>query len=176
MTDDLMLPQVWELPVLQAIDAVRLLPGLEADHVEFDRVRFAAPRMSGPARSATLHAYQPVTSVPFTVKFALRGTAFAVQGHGPQPLTVSDVADLLQVPLASADRAVTLLQAGLTGALNIHNEVHTRRGLAETSSASDPRLLPEVPGEARRTPTRNEAEPWPFAARPGADGPAGPAL
>lgn len=142
MTDDLMLPPVWELPVLRAIDAVRLLPGLDAEHVEFDRVRFAAPSTGAPARSATIHAYQPVTSVPFTVKFAVRGAVFAVQVHGPRPLTVAGVASLLQVPLSSADRAVTLLQAGLTGALNIHNEVHTRTGLAETSKRERPTSPP----------------------------------
>ncbi|MFI8528164.1 hypothetical protein ACIGB8_27140 [Promicromonospora sukumoe] len=176
MTDDLMLPQVWELPVLRAIDAVRVLPGLDPEQVEFDRVQFAAPTMGSPARSATIHAYQPVTSVPFSVKFALRGTTYAVQGHGPQPLTVTDVAGLLRVPVSSADRAVALLKAGLTGALRIHNEMHTRLGLAEASSASDPRRLPQVPGEARPDPVPRHVEPWPFAARTGAGESAGPAL
>lgn len=176
MTDDLMLPQVWELPVLRAVDAVKLLPGLDADQVEFDRVRFAAPSLGAPARSATVHAYQPVTSVPFTVKFALRGTAYALLGHGPQPLTVPDVATLLSVPVASADRAVALLRAGLTGALRIHNEVHARPGLAGTSSRDRSLAVPQAPGQARPAPTPSHAEPWPFAGRTGADESAGPAL
>ncbi|MFI8526288.1 hypothetical protein ACIGB8_17650 [Promicromonospora sukumoe] len=176
MADDLILPQVWELPVLRAVDAVRLLPGLDPNHVEFDRVRFAAPSLGGPARSATIHAYQPVTSVPFTVKFALRGTAYALLGHGPQPLTVADVAGLLRVPVASADRAVALLKAGLTGALRIHNEVSTRPGLAGTSSQDRSLTVPQAPGQTRPAPAPSRAEPWPFAARTGVDESAGPAL
>ncbi|MFE7503849.1 hypothetical protein [Promicromonospora sp. NPDC057488] len=176
MTDELMLPQVWELPVLRAVDAIRLLPGLGPDHVEFDRVRFAAPSMGGPARSAMIHAYQPVTRVPFTVKFALRGTTYALQGHGPQPLAVADVATLLCVPMSSADRVVTLLKAGLTGALRIHNKVHSAPGLAGTSRPDRSLPFPLAPGDGRAVNTPSHAEPWPFAARTGAPGSSGPAL
>ncbi|MDR7381252.1 hypothetical protein [Promicromonospora iranensis] len=153
MTDEPMLPQAWDLPVVRALDAIKSLPGLDSDHVEFDTFRFSAPSASGPTQSAMIHAYQPVTSARFTVKFTVRGSTYDVQSHDGQPLTVSGVADLLHLPLASADRAVTLLKAGLSEALRIYNEAHA----------------PAPHHEGRPATIARAREPWPFAARPGTD-------
>lgn len=153
MTDELTPPQAWDLPVVRALDAITFLPGLDPDHVEFDRFRFSAPSASGPTQSAMIHAYQPVTSARFTVKFAVRGTTYEVQSHDGQPLTASGVADLLHLPLASADRAVTLLKTGLSEALRIYNEAHA----------------PAPHREERSATTARAREPWPFAARPGTE-------
>lgn len=152
MTDELTPPQAWDLPVVRALDAIGLLHGLDPDHVEFDQFRFAAPSASGTIRSAMIHAYQPVTSARFTVKFAVRGTTYEVRDHALQPLTASGVADLLHLPLANADRAVTLLKTGLSEALRIYNEGHA----------------PALHHQGQPAATSAEArEPWPFAARPG---------
>lgn len=153
MTDELTPPQAWDLPVVRALDAIGLLHGLDPDHVEFDQFRFAAPSASGPIRSAMIHAYQPVTSARFTVKFAVRGTTYEVRDHDRQPLTVSGVADRLHLPLTSADRAVTLLKTGLSEAMRIYNEAHA----------------PALHREGRSATTAGAREPWPFAARPGTD-------
>lgn len=160
MTDEVMPPQAWDLPVVRALDAIEFLPGLDPDHVEFDQFRFAAPSASGPTQSAMIHAYQPVTSARFTVKFAVRGTTYEVRSHDGQALTASGVADLLRLPLSSADRAVTLLKAGLSEALRIYNEAHAAglHHVAPPASAARP------------------GEPWPFAARARTDEPSGPAL
>lgn len=160
MTDELTPPQAWDLPVVRAVDAIEFLPGLDPEHVEFDLFRLAARSASGPTQSAMIHAYQPVTSARFTVKFAVRGTTYSVQDHDLQPLTASGVADLLHVPLASADRAVTLLKASLSEALRIYNEAHAPALRHVVGPASAAKL----------------GEPWPFAARTVTDESSRPAL
>jgi hypothetical protein len=160
MTDELTPPQAWDLPVVRALDAIEFLPGLDPEHVEFDQFRFAAHSASGPMQSAMIHAYQPVTSARFTVKFAIRGTTYEVRDHDLQPLTASGVADLLHLPLASADRAITLLKTGLSEALRIYNEAH----------------VPALHREGRPATTAGAREPWPFAARPRTDESPGLAL
>lgn len=160
MNDELTPPQAWDLPVVRALDAIEFLPGLGPDHVEFDEFRFATPTASGPTQSAMIHAYQPVTSARFTVKFAVRGTTYEVRNHDGQPLTASGVADLLHLPLASADRAVTLLKSGLSEALRIYNEAQALALHREGPPAT----------------TARPGEPWPFAARPVTDESSGPVL
>ncbi|WP_423464198.1 hypothetical protein ACO229_06495 [Promicromonospora sp. MS192] len=158
MTEELPPPQAWDLPVVRALDAIEFLPGLDPDHVEFDQFRFHGVGTYSPMQSATIYAFQPVTSVPYTVKFEVRGSTYMVEDHDHRPLTASGVADLLHLPLASADRAVTLLKRGLSESLRIYNEAH----------APAPRN--------RSRATAGTQEPWPFAARPGPDDPSQPAL
>jgi hypothetical protein len=159
MTDELPPPEAWDLPVVRALDAIKFLPGLDPDHVEFDQFRFSRVNLIDPMRSAAIHAYQPIASARFTVKFAVQGTTYQVRDHDRQPLTASGVADLLHVPLASADRAVTLLKQGLSESLRIYNEAHT----------------PAIQHEARPASAASR-EPWPFAARPGTTEPPHPTL
>ena len=160
MNDELPPPEAWDLPVVRALDAIEFLPGLDPEHVEFDQFRFFGVNLIDPMRSAAIHAYQPIASARFTVKFAVRGTTYQVRDHDRKPLTASGVADLLHVPLASADRAVTLLKRGLSESLRIYNGAHTPTQRRDVGPAS-----------ATRT-----GEPWPFAARPGTNEPPHPAL
>ncbi|WP_419703095.1 hypothetical protein [Promicromonospora sp. NFX87] len=153
MTDDVKSPQPWNLPVVRALDAIEFLPGLDPAHVEFDQFRFHGEGWNRPMYSAVIHAYQPVTSARFTVKFAVRGTTYSVRDHDLQPLTASGVADLLHLPLASADRAVTLLKRALTESLRVYNEAHA----------------PALHREGRPATTTRAKEPWPFTPRPGPD-------
>ncbi|MFJ3408206.1 hypothetical protein [Promicromonospora sp. NPDC090134] len=160
MTDELPPPQAWDLPVVRALDAIELLPGLDPGHVEFDQFRFFGESWDHLMHSAVIYAYQPVTSARLTVRFAVRGTTYSVQDHDGRPLTASGVADLLHVPLASADRAVTLLKAGLSEALRIYNEAHA----------------PALHHEGGPVTAARNGEPWPFAARTTTDEPPRPAL
>lgn len=153
MNDQHKPPELWDLPVVRALDAIEFLHGLDPDHVEFDEFRFHGEGFSGPMHTVVIHAYQPVTNVPYSVRFAVQGATYSVQGRGQQPLTASGVADLLHVPLASADRAVTLLGRALTESLRIYNEANT----------------PARKGAVRPAPTAATAQPWPFSARVGTD-------
>ncbi|MFC8797015.1 hypothetical protein ACFT2C_04735 [Promicromonospora sp. NPDC057138] len=157
--NDSLRPEAWDMPVVRALDAIETLPGLE--RVEFGQFRFSVPSVSGPVHTAMVHAYRPVTSARFTVKFAVRGTTYTVRDHDGQALTASGVADLLHLPLASADRAVTLLKRALTESLRIYNRAHA----------------PTQHGAGRPAPaTAGPSEPWPFAARTSTDALTGPGL
>ena len=153
-------PELWDLPVVRALDAIEFLPGLDPDHVEFDEFRFHGEGWSGPMHAAVIHAYQPVTSVPYAVRFAVQGATYTVRGRGQHPLTASGVADLLHVPLASADRAVTLLGRALTESLRIYNQANT----------------PAQNGAGRPTPTAGTSQPWPFSTQTDTDPSPGPHL
>ncbi|PUB20891.1 hypothetical protein C8K30_115102 [Promicromonospora sp. AC04] len=153
-------PKPWDLPVVRGLDAIRLLHGLEALHVGFDELHLHGEAPSGPMYTAVIHAYQPVISVPYTVRFAVQGTTYTVQGRDRQPLTTSGVADLLHVPTASADRAITLLKQSLTESLRIYNQANT----------------PAQQGAGHPTPTVGTSQPWPFSTRASTDASPGPDL
>lgn len=153
-------PQLWDLPVVRGLDAIRLLHGMEAARVGFDELHLHGEAPHGPMYTAAIHAYQPVTSVPYTVRFAVQGATYTVRGRDRQPLTISGVADLLHVPPASADRAISLLKQALTESRRIYNQA----------------TAPARNGAGRPTPTTGVAQPWPFSTRAGADPSPGPDL
>lgn len=153
-------PQPWDLPVIRGLDTIRLLRGLEARHVGFDEFHLRGDAASGRMYTAVIHAYQPVTSVPFAVRFVVQGATYTVRGRDRQPLSASGVADLLRVPLASADRAITLLQSALTESLRIYNQANA----------------PMQNGAGHPTSTASGSQPWPFSSRVGADPSPGPRL
>jgi hypothetical protein len=153
-------PQPWDLPVIRGLDAIRLLPGMERLHVGFDELHLQGDAASGRMYTAVIHAYQPVTSVPFTVRFAVQGATYTMRGRDRQPLTASGVADLLHVPPASAELAITILKRALTASLRIYNQAHN----------------PTDPDVGQGTPAAKQVAPWPFRAPPVADAPTGPTL
>lgn len=160
MNDHHQPPKPWDLPVVRGLDAIRLLPGLEATHVGFDELHLQGDAANGPMYTAVIHAYQPVTSVPYTVRFAVQGTTYTVRGRDRHSLTASGVADLLHVQPVNADQAITLLKQALTESLRIYNQANT----------------PTQDGAGHPTSTASASQPWPFSPRAGSDPSPGPHL
>ncbi|WP_454859691.1 hypothetical protein [Promicromonospora soli] len=160
MNDHHKSPKLWDLPVVRGLDAIRFLHGMEATHVGFDELHLHGEVPSGPMYTAVIHAYQPVTSVPYAVRFAVQGTTYTVRGRDRQPLTASGVAELLHVLPVNADRAITLLKRALTESLRIYNQANT----------------PAQNGAGRPTPTTGTSQPWPFSTRAGTEPPPSPDL
>lgn len=117
-------PQPWDMPVVGALDEIERLPGFAPEHVEWHGFRFWASGMYAPMHTATIYAYPAEGDDAAFVRFAVTGDRFSITGLGRQPLRPEDVAEQLDVPVASAVNAVASLGAALEEALRLYNDVH----------------------------------------------------
>lgn len=117
-------PQPWDMPVVRALDEIERLPGFAPQHVEWHGFRFWASGMYSPMHTATIYAYPADGDDAAFVRFGVTGNRFSITGLGRQPLRPEDVAEQLDVPVASAVNAAASLGPALEEALRLYNDVH----------------------------------------------------
>ena len=121
----------WDMPVVRALDAVEKLPGFGPDHVEWDSFRFWQAGRGDQMEWASIYAY-PTGSEHGFVRFAVRDGEFTVTDRQRRSMTASEVAGALDVPTASAEKAVSAVVSALATALARFNEAHAPRTAAQT--------------------------------------------
>lgn len=119
----------WDLPVVRALDAVEKLPGFRADQVEWDFFRFWRVGSGDRMETASIYAYPTGTEHEF-VRFAVTDGEFTVTDPQGSRLTADDVADALNVPTASAEKAITTVIPALATALARFNAAHAPHAIA----------------------------------------------
>jgi hypothetical protein len=119
----------WDLPVVRALDAVEKLPGFRADQVEWDFFRFWRVGSGDRMETASIYAYPTGTEHEF-VRFAVTDGEFTVTDPQGQRMTADDVAGALNVPTASAEKAITTVIPALATALARFNAAHAPRDAA----------------------------------------------
>jgi hypothetical protein len=124
----------WDMPVVRALDAVENIPGFRSDQVEWDSFRFWRTGRGEQMQWASIYAYPTGPERGF-VRFAAADGEFTVTDQQRRALTSREVADALNVPTASAEKAVTLVIPALATALTRFNAAHTPRTAAQTATA-----------------------------------------
>jgi hypothetical protein len=81
--------------------------------------------------TASIYAYPSGTDRRY-VRFAVADGEFTVTDQQNRALTANEVTDALNVPTASAEKAVTLVIPALATALARFNAAHTSRPAAQT--------------------------------------------
>lgn len=114
----------WDMPVVRALDALENIPGFRSDQVEWDSFRFWRTGRGEQMQWASIYAYPTGPERGF-VRFAVADGEFTVTDQQRRALTSREVADALNVPTASAEKAVTLVIPALATALTRFNAAHT---------------------------------------------------
>ncbi|QDZ14204.1 hypothetical protein [Humibacter ginsenosidimutans] len=112
--------QAWDLPVVEALDAIEQLPGWSDDRVEWAGFRFFGTSAYGPMEKATIYAYQSAgpDAAPVT------GTGFSATDSQDHPLDTEAVARHLEAPAVGTAEAIALLGAALSASLTAYNTAH----------------------------------------------------
>jgi hypothetical protein len=120
----------WGIPVVLALDAEEKLPGFRADQVEWDFFRFWRMGRGEQMQTASIYAYPTGTEHEF-VRFAVTDGEFTVTDPQGRRMTADEVADALNVPTASAEKAVTLVVPALATVLARFNAVYAPRAATQ---------------------------------------------
>ncbi len=120
----------WDVPVVRALDTVEQLPGFRADQVEWHSFRFWRTGRGKQMEWASIYAY-PTGSERGYVRFSVADGEFTVTDQQSCALTADQVADVLNVPSVSAQKAVTLVIPALATALARFNAAHAPHTAAQ---------------------------------------------
>ncbi len=124
----------WDMPVVLALDTVEKLSGFRPDQVEWTGFRYWRTGMGEQMEWASIYAYPTGTERGF-VRFSVRDSEFTVTDQHNRALTANEVADVLNVPTVSAEKAVTLVIPALATALARYNAAHAPHAAAHAVTA-----------------------------------------
>lgn len=120
----------WDVPVVEALDQVETLPGLDPARVEWDQFRFFGEGDTGRMHRVVISAYPDGAGdlqqrLRFRAdtegRFEVLGTR---KGEQARPLSLDDVAQALQVSRESAGQCVALIEPALHQALHAWNDTN----------------------------------------------------
>jgi len=121
------LPNSWDLPVIQALDAIEQLPGFAPSDVRWDAFRFFGPGTRDAVNTVLILAYTP-TPEPGRdegrVIFRFRDGRFALRGPTRNPISIEQASRTLRTPLQSTWQAALLLRDALPAALEEFKQAH----------------------------------------------------
>lgn len=116
--------QAWDLPVVEALDAIERLPGWSDDRVEWAGFRFFGTSAYGPMEKATIYAYPAARPDGAPVRFVAVEAGFSVTDAQHRRLDTKAVAGHLEAPVTGTAQAILILGRALSASLTAYNTAH----------------------------------------------------